>query len=200
MFEDTYKTIQTVSEGIYRDKGSKFIAIAIPVTSEIQIKEEITAIKKRYFDARHHCYAYNLGPYKDSYRYNDDGEPSSTAGRPIYGQLLSKDLTNVLVVVVRYFGGVKLGVSGLINAYKEATKIAIESAEIIEKIVTEAYLISVDYEFVNRVMQILKADYIQITNQYYQDRYCIEFLVRLKEADRVITDLKKISSATIQNK
>jgi len=200
MFEDTYKTIKTVSEGVFRDKGSKFIAIAIPVVTENQIKEEIAVIKKKYFDARHHCYAYILGPFKDSYRYNDDGEPSSTAGRPIYGQLLSKDLTNVLIVVVRYFGGVKLGVSGLINAYKEAAKAALESAEIIEKVVTENYILSVDYESVNKVMQILKADYIQITNQYYENQYCIEFSVRLKEADRVLTELKKISSVIIQNK
>ena len=158
MFEDTYKTIASVSVGIYRDKGSKFIAIAIPVISETQIKDEIASIKKQYFDARHHCYAYILGPFKDSYRYNDDGEPSSTAGRPIYGQLLSKDLTNVLVVVVRYFGGVKLGVSGLINAYKEATKAALENAEITERIVTESHIVSDDYESVNKVMQILKAD------------------------------------------
>lgn len=200
MFEDTYKTIKAVSEGIFRDKGSKFIAIAIPIESEHQIKEEIASIKKQYFDARHHCYAYILGPFKDSYRFNDDGEPSSTAGRPIYGQLLSKDLTNVLVVVVRYFGGVKLGVSGLINAYKEAAKAALENAEIIEKTVMETYIVSVDYESVNKVMQILKADYIQISNQYYENQYCIEFSVRLKEADRVVNELKKISSVTVQNK
>ena len=200
MFEDTYKTIKAVSEGIFRDKGSKFIAIAIPVESENQVKEEIASIKKQYFDARHHCYAYILGPFKDSYRFNDDGEPSSTAGRPIYGQLLSKDLTNVLIVVVRYFGGVKLGVSGLINAYKEAAKAALENAEIIEKTVMETYIVSVDYESVNKVMQILKADYIQISNQYYENQYCIEFSVRLKEADRVVNELKKISSVTVQNK
>jgi len=198
MFEDTYKTIASVSEGIYRDKGSKFIAIAIPVISETQIKDEIAVIKKKYFDARHHCYAYILGPFKDSYRFNDDGEPSSTAGRPIYGQLLSKDLTNVLVVVVRYFGGVKLGVSGLINAYKEATKAALENAKIIEKTVTENYVVSVDYESVNKVMQILKADNIQITNQYYEQQYCIEFSVRLKEADRIISELKKIIRVDLQ--
>lgn len=200
MFEDTYKTIASVSEGIYRDKGSKFIAIAIPVISDTQIKDEIATIKKQYFDARHHCYAYILGPFKDSYRFNDDGEPSSTAGRPIYGQLLSKDLTNILVVVVRYFGGVKLGVSGLINAYKEATRMALENAEIIERIVTESHIVSVDYESVNKVMQILKADYIQITNQFYENQYCIEFSVRLREADRVINELKKITSVVVQCK
>ena len=121
MFDDTYKTIAEVSEGIYRDKGSKFIAIAMPVESELEIKNKISEIKKQYFDARHHCYAYILGYNKEAYRINDDGEPSGTAGKPIHGQLLSKDLTNILVVVVRYFGGVKLGVSGLITAYKEAT-------------------------------------------------------------------------------
>ena len=109
-------------------------------------------------------------------------------------------MTNVLVVVVRYFGGVKLGVSGLINAYKEATKAALENAEITERIVTESHIVSVDYESVNKVMQILKADYIQITNQFYENQYCIEFSVRLREADRVITELKKITSVIVQCK
>lgn len=197
MFEDTYKTIVGVSEGIYREKGSKFIAFAIPVSSENEIKEKLIELKKEYFDARHHCYAYILGYNKSAYRINDDGEPSGTAGRPIYGQLLSKDLTNILVVVIRYFGGVKLGVSGLINAYKEATKSALESAQIIEKTVDETYIVHLEYEQMNKVMQILKNDYVKINNQNYDDRYNIEFVVRKREADRIISELKKIFSVSI---
>ena len=132
MLDDTYKTIASTSEGIYKEKGSKFLAFAIPVVSEAEIKEHIDKIKKEYYDARHHCYAYILGADKATYRINDDGEPSGTAGRPIHGQLLSKDLTNTLVVVVRYFGGIKLGVSGLITAYKAATKDALDNAVVIE--------------------------------------------------------------------
>ena len=186
MFEDTFKTIVSKTEGVYKEKGSKFISLAIPVQSEDEVKEQLSHIKKQYFDARHHCYAYILGYNKCAYRINDDGEPSGTAGRPIYGQLLSKDLTNVLVVVVRYFGGVKLGVSGLITAYKEAAKSALESAVIIEKTVNEVYTIQVDYTHLNRVMQILKGETIQILNQYYTDQYTIDFSIRLRDADSVV--------------
>lgn len=197
MFEDTFKTIAGVSGGIYREKGSKFLAFAIPVTSENEIKDKLFEIKKEYFDARHHCYAYILGYNKSAYRVNDDGEPSGTAGRPIYGQLLSKDLTNILVVVIRYFGGVKLGVSGLINAYKEATKIALESAEIIERTVDETYFVHLQYEQMNKVMQILKNDYVKITNQNYEEGFNLEFAIRKREADRIILELKKVVNVSI---
>ena len=197
MFEDTFNTIESHSQGVYRAKGSKFIALAIPVISEDEVKEKLLEIKKEYFDARHHCYAYILGYNKSAYRINDDGEPSGTAGRPIYGQLLSKDLTNILVVVVRYFGGTKLGVGGLITAYKEATKDALESAKIIEKTVDETYLVSLEYEQMNKVMQILKTDFVTITNQIYEDGYKIEFVIRKREADRVVQDLKMISNVTV---
>lgn len=197
MFEDTYNTIESISEGVFRAKGSKFISIAIPVTSENEIKEKLGEIKKKYFDARHFCYAYILGYDKSAYRINDDGEPSGTAGRPIYGQLLSKDLTNILVVVVRYFGGTKLGVSGLIQAYKEATKDALEAAKIIEKTVDESYLVTLEYEQMNKVMQILKNDYVKITNQSFQDCYTIEFVIRKREADKIVFELRKIESVTV---
>ena len=139
MFEDTYKTIAAPSVGSYSEKRSKFLAYAFPVETEAQVKERITEIQKKHNDARHHCYAYILGPNKDAYRMNDNGEPSGTAGRPIHGQLLSKDLTNTLVIVVRYFGGIKLGVSGLQNAYKIAAKEALDAATIIEKTIDEVY-------------------------------------------------------------
>ncbi|PKP20649.1 MAG: YigZ family protein [Bacteroidetes bacterium HGW-Bacteroidetes-20] len=197
MFEDTYHTIESITEGVFRAKGSKFISIAMPVTSENEIKEKLGEIKKIYFDARHFCYAYILGFDKSAYRINDDGEPSGTAGRPIYGQLLSKDLTNILVVVVRYFGGTKLGVSGLIHAYKEATKDALEAAKIIEKTVDESYLVTLEYEQMNKVMQILKNDYVKITNQSFQDGYTIEFVIRKREADKIVFELRKIDCVNV---
>jgi uncharacterized YigZ family protein len=199
MFEDTYNTIESISEGVFRAKGSKFISIAIPVTSENEIKAKLIEIKKKYFDARHFCYAYILGYDKSIYRINDDGEPSGTAGRPIYGQLLSKDLTNILVVVVRYFGGTKLGVSGLIQAYKEATKEALLSSKIIEKTVDETYLVSLDYDQMNKVMQILKNDFVKITKQNFQDHYNIEFVIRKREADRIVQELIKNLGVTVTN-
>lgn len=198
MFEDTYKTIAGPSEGIYREKGSKFIALAFPVENEAEVKEKLAEIQKQYFDARHHCYSYILGPNKDAYRLNDNGEPSGTAGRPIHGQLLSKDLTNTLVIVVRYFGGIKLGVSGLINAYKTAAKDALDAATIIEKTVDETYKVSFDYSVMNSVMQLLKDPYVTILGQGYEDRYLISFKIRRREADRVVTALKKINTVTVE--
>lgn len=198
MFEDTYKTIAGPSEGIYREKGSKFIALAFPVQSEAEVKEKLAEIQKQYFDARHHCYSYILGPNKDAYRLNDNGEPSGTAGRPIHGQLLSKDLTNTLVIVVRYFGGIKLGVSGLINAYKTAAKDALDHANIIEKTVDETYKVSFDYSVMNSVMQLLKDPYVTILGQGFEDRYLITFKIRRREADRIVTALKKINTVTVE--
>lgn len=198
MFEDTYKTIAGPSEGIYREKGSKFIALAFPVESEAEVKEKLAEIQKQYFDARHHCYSYILGPNKDAYRLNDNGEPSGTAGRPIHGQLLSKDLTNTLVIVVRYFGGIKLGVSGLINAYKTAAKDALDQATIIEKTVDETYKVSFDYSVMNSVMQLLKDPYVSILGQGYENRYLITFKIRRREADRIVTALKKINTVTVE--
>ncbi len=198
MFEDTYKTIAGPSEGIYREKGSKFIALAFPVETEAEVKEKLAEIQKQYFDARHHCYSYILGPNKDAYRLNDNGEPSGTAGRPIHGQLLSKDLTNTLVIVVRYFGGIKLGVSGLINAYKTAAKDALDAATIIEKTVDETYKVSFDYSVMNSVMQLLKDPYVSILGQGYEDRYLISFKIRRREADRIVIALKKINTVTVE--
>ena len=171
--------------------------MAFPVETEAEIKEKLAEIQKQYFDARHHCYSYILGPNKDAYRLNDNGEPSGTAGRPIHGQLLSKDLTNTLVIVVRYFWGIKLGVSGLINAYKTATKDALDNATIIEKTVDETYKVSFDYSVMNSVMQLLKDPYVTILGQGYEDRYLITFKIRRREADRIVTALKKINTVTV---
>ncbi|HPT52168.1 MAG TPA: YigZ family protein [Bacteroidales bacterium] len=197
MFEDTYLTISYPSEGIYREKGSKFIALAFPVVSENEVKNHIVEIKKQYYDARHHCYAYILGANKEAYRMNDDGEPSGTAGRPIYGQLLSKNVTNILIVVIRYFGGIKLGVSGLINAYKTAAKDALEANTIVEKFIEEYYSISFDPIVMNKVMTLLKKDCVKIFEQKYENQSIINFSVQKKEADSLIDHLTKINQLKI---
>ena len=147
--EDTYKTIEKPSEGLFKDKGSKFISLAFPVNSEEEIKEIVQSIKKEHHSARHHCYAWRLGADQLHFRANDDGEPSSTAGKPILGQIQSFDLTNILIVVVRYFGGTLLGVSGLINAYRSAALDAINQAEIVEKLVEKWLLVDFDYGAMN---------------------------------------------------
>ena len=185
LFDDTYKTIAAKSEGIYKEKGSKFIALAYPVTTEDEIKEIIAGLKKEYYDARHHCYAYILGPDK-------------SACRPIYGQLLSKDVTNVLLVVIRYFGGIKLGVSGLINAYKTAAKDALDNNTIIEKTIDEKYRVTFDYTEMNSVMQILKDPFVQINNQSYEERYLIDYTIRRREADRINEALRKLREVKVE--
>ncbi|HPS14142.1 MAG TPA: YigZ family protein, partial [Prolixibacteraceae bacterium] len=165
---DTYKTIEAPSEGLFKDKGSKFISYAFPVASEDQVKEIVLQIRKEHFNARHHCYAYRLGYTGEKYRANDDGEPSGTAGRPIHGQLLSNDLTNVLIVVVRYFGGTLLGVSGLINAYKTAATEAIKNARIVTKIIELEYELVFDYMVQNSVMRIIKDEQLDVRFSSYE--------------------------------
>lgn len=192
MFEDTYKTISAPATGSYSEKRSKFLAYAFPVQTEVQVKERLTEIQKKHNDARHHCYAYILGPNKDAYRMNDNGEPSGTAGRPIHGQLMSKDLTNTLVIVVRYFGGIKLGVSGLQNAYKIAAKEALDAANIIEKTIDENYEVTFEYLQMNNVMQLMKDPFVTIISQQSDLNCTIRFSVRRREAERIVTALKKV--------
>lgn len=197
MLDDTYKTITSPAEGIYKEKGSKFLAFAIPVVSEAEVKENVERLKKEYYDARHHCYAYILGHDKAVYRANDDGEPSGTAGRPIHGQLLSKDITNTLVVVVRYFGGIKLGVSGLITAYKAATKDALDNAEIIEKTVNEVYHVEFEYPLMNDVMRLLKDENLDQFNQRFEMNCSLDFSVRKSKSARVTDAFSKIRGVTL---
>lgn len=165
--EDTFLTIKKPSEGLYKEKGSKFLAFAYPIDSEETAKQYIDALKKKYYDARHHCYAYVLGKDKELFRANDDGEPSSTAGKPILGQLYSYDVTNVLIVVVRYFGGKKLGASGLIVAYKTAAADALDNAKIIPHILTKNLVVQCSFAEVDLVMRLAKNYELKITNQYY---------------------------------
>ncbi|WP_372640469.1 YigZ family protein [Ancylomarina sp.] len=194
MQTDSYKTIQNTSEGIYKEKGSKFIAYAFPVTCEEDIKAEIDKLKKEYYDARHHCYAYMLGADKKNFRANDDGEPSSTAGKPILGQILSSDLTNILIVVVRYFGGTKLGVSGLIHAYKAAAFDSISNAKIIEKTVNDIYDIHFDYLVMNDVMRIIKEEQPLQIDQDFNLTCKITLSIRQSEVEKIIERFSKIDS------
>jgi len=195
--DDTYKTIALPSEGIFKDKGSKFISYAFPVSDEESIKEIIQRIKKEHYSARHHCYAYRLGFAGENYRVNDDGEPSGTAGKPIYGQLLSKDLSNILVVVVRYFGGTLLGVSGLINAYKSATIDVIANSEIVTKIIYKRFSLQFDYMTQNSVMKIIKDEQLEIVKSEYQ-MYCIlEVLIRLQKEENILEKMRKIEGLKI---
>jgi uncharacterized YigZ family protein len=182
---DSYYTISQLSKGIFKDKGSKFLSFAYPVKKEDEIKELMTEIKKDFFDARHHCYAYRLGAEKLIYRVNDDGEPSGTAGRPILGQIVSKDLTNILIVVVRYFGGTLLGTSGLINAYKIAAAEAILNATVVEKFVYASYRITFDYQLMNQVMKIVKDYDLLVSDQGYDLTCYLVVKVRLSKNEQV---------------
>lgn len=183
---DTYQTISAPVQGLYKEKGSKFLSFAYPVETEEEIKDLLALLRKEYYDARHHCYAYALGFRREIYRVNDDGEPSSTAGKPIYGQILSYGLTNVLVVVVRYFGGVKLGTSGLINAYKTATGDALARADTVEKTVKRRYELRFPYGQMNQVMRIIKELHLQVLGQEADnDNECrVRVAVRLSECAR----------------
>lgn len=198
--EDTYKTIEQKSEGLYKEKGSKFIAYAYPISTEEEIKDILQTIKKEFYNARHHCYAYRIGPCGETFRMNDDGEPSSTAGRPIYGQLLSFNVTNVLVVVVRYFGGTKLGVSGLINAYQTATADALNNADIVEKTVNVIFDIHFGYHMLNDVMRIVKEEQPHIEDQLFDNCCNMRLNIRQKQAEILENRLSKIDGLHIEIK
>ena len=195
---DTYKTIANPTEGIYKEKGSKFLSFAIPVQNNDEIKEIVKDYRKRYFDARHVCYAYMLGADRTDFRANDDGEPSGTAGRPILGQINSRDLTNILVIVVRYFGGVLLGTGGLVVAYKEATADALNQAEIIEKTVDEQISITFDYILMNDVMPIIKDTNPQIIHQSFDNLCSMKLSISKQEAPVLLSKLEKIIGISIE--
>ncbi|MFC7523348.1 IMPACT family protein [Parapedobacter sp. GCM10030251] len=197
LFEDTYKTITSPSEGIYRDKGSKFIAYAYPLRGEDQVKERVAALKSEHPKARHHCWAYRLTPDRSVFRINDDGEPSGTAGRPILNTLLSYDLTNILVVVVRYFGGTLLGVPGLIHAYKTATVEALNAAEVVELTTNDVYRVSFGYEQMNDVMRIVKEENLGVLNQAFDNRCALELEIRRLRVNAVLERLQKVTGVNM---
>ena len=177
--------MQASKEGLFKDRGSKFYGYAFPVTNEEEIKEKIELLKKQHYNARHWCYAWQLGENYDHYRANDDGEPSNSAGMPIYGQLQSFNVTNVLVVVVRYFGGTKLGVGGLIKAYKNSAKLALENSIIIDKTIDKVFLIKFEYPEMNAIMRIIKDENISIINQKMELDCEFIISIRKKEAIRI---------------
>lgn len=195
--EDAYKTIIGVAEGIYTEKRSKFIAIAIPVHTVEEIKQHLDIYQKKYYDARHVCYAYMLGHERKDFRANDNGEPSGTAGKPILGQINSNGLTDILIVVVRYFGGIKLGTSGLIVAYKAAAAEAIANATIIEKTVDDEIAVAFEYPFMNDVMRIVKEEEPEILEQSYDMDCLMKLRIRRSMMGKLRARLEKVETARI---
>ncbi len=199
MSEDTYKTITDLSEAIYTEKRSKFIAIALPVRTLDEIKTHLEFYQKKYYDARHVCYAYMLGPERKDFRANDNGEPSGTAGKPILGQILSHELTDILVVVVRYFGGIKLGTSGLIVAYREAAAEAINDATIIEKTVDQEVTVLFEYPFMNSVMRIVKEEEPEIVSQSYDMDCSMTLRIRSSLMSKLRARLEKVETLRFED-
>ncbi|MEM6515420.1 MAG: YigZ family protein [Bacteroidota bacterium] len=199
--QDTYKTILKPSnEVLFKDKNSKFYSYAFPFTSENLLPHIISELKSNHQKAGHFCYAYQIGKTETSqvYRVNDDGEPNNSAGMPIYGQIQSADVTDILIVVIRYFGGTKLGVSGLINAYKTSAKLALQSAEIVEKTITVDYLISFDYKNMNKVMRIIKERNLEIIEQKLELDCNIKISVRKKESNSIFQLFDRLFEITIK--
>ena len=198
-FSDTYKTIRSTAKGIFREKGSRFIAFASPVSSVEEAKTIIETYKKEYHDSRHCTYAYIIGHDKSIWRVNDDGEPSGTAGKSILGQIKSHDLTNILIVVIRYFGGTLLGVSGLMNAYRSAAAEAINNSEIIECQVREYYEIRFPYSRMNDVMKVLKDGDIIQTDQVFEMNCSIKIGFRLSVREFVLRKLSVVENLTLKH-
>jgi uncharacterized YigZ family protein len=198
MHEDTFITIGAPATGLYKDKGSKFIALAHPADNEEKAREILAVVKKHHHDARHHCYAWVFGPDQSTYRYNDDGEPSGTAGRPIHGQILSAGLTDVVVVVVRYFGGTKLGVRGLINAYKGAAREALQQAAIVTRVIEVQFEILFEYPLMNEVMRLIKDFELEQREQEFGLSCRLVISVRKTLADQVRTAFVNLHGARIR--
>ena len=195
--EDTYKTITSLAECIYTEKRSKFIAIAIPVRTLEEVKQHLETYQKKYYDARHVCYAYMLGHERLNFRANDNGEPSGTAGKPILGQINSNELTDILIIVVRYFGGIKLGTSGLIVAYKAAAAEAISSATIREKTVDDDITVAFEYPFMNDVMRIVKEEEPEILEQAYDMDCIMKLRIRRSMMPKMRARLEKVETLRI---
>lgn len=186
MQKDAYNTIKSSSKGLYKEKGSKFLAFAYPVQSEDEVREHVEALKKKYHDARHHCFAWQLGTDGMNFRMNDDGEPSGTAGKPILGQIHSHELTNVLVVVVRYFGGVKLGTGGLVQAYKAAAADALDQAEIIGCTINHSFRIQFPYDMMNPVMRVVDEENLNVEDQQFAADCCMTLSIRASRLEEMV--------------
>lgn len=192
MENDIYRTIDVQGEGIYSEKRSKFLAFAIPVLTVEDVKREVEAYQKKYYDARHVCYAYRLGERRELFRANDNGEPSGTAGKPILGQIDSRELTNVLVIVVRYFGGIKLGTSGLIVAYKAAAAEALDATEHVEKTINEEITLKFSYPLLNDVLRIVKEENPRIVEQIFDNECVVRLSIRLSRMPRLRERYEKL--------
>jgi uncharacterized YigZ family protein len=197
LFDDTYLTIKATAEGVFRDRGSKFLAYAYPITSDVEIKDIIARLKAEHPKANHHCWAMRLGTDRSVFRINDDGEPSGTAGRPILNVLLSRDVTNILVVVVRYFGGTLLGVPGLINAYKQAAIDGLNNAVIIEKSLQDVYTLQFAHGQINDVMRLVKDNNLAVLNQQFDNLCSIQICIRKTKVNEVLGKVEKIESLKI---
>jgi uncharacterized YigZ family protein len=198
MNSDTYKTIESPGEGIYKEKGSRFLSLAMPVSDPDEIKPLIDKLRKEHHEARHHCFAYMIGYERLIWRVNDDGEPSGTAGRPILGQINSFGLTNIVIVVSRYFGGTLLGVSGLINAYRTAASSAIENSRQIEKTVKDYYEVTYPYVSMNDVMKILKEESLGQSDQSFNIECRLKLNFRISAREKIIHRLTRIDGLTLK--
>jgi uncharacterized YigZ family protein len=198
LFEDTYFTIEKPGEGIYRDRGSKFLGYAYPITSEQDIKDIVAKLKPEHPKANHYCWAMRWGTDRSVFRINDDGEPSGTAGRPILNTLLSRNLTNVTVVVVRYFGGTLLGVPGLINAYRVAAELALNETKVIEKTVNDVYTIIFDYLQMNEVMRIVKEDNLEVLKQQFDNSCELTVSIRKMQVNHMLDRIQKLPSIKVK--
>ena len=198
LFSETYQEVQSPVKGFYKEKGSKFISYIYPISSLEEVKDRVKEIKEKEKSAQHYCYAFLLYPDKSASRTNDDGEPPSTAGKPILGQINAHDLTNTLVIVVRYFGGVKLGISGLIRAYKNAAKIAISNATIITKTIKENYQVYFKYQEMNIVMKIIKEYQLEIQTTNFKTDCILTFAVEKTKANNVINRFRDYQNITIK--
>ena len=196
---DTFRTILSPSEAVFTEKRSRFLAFAYPIADVSEAKEKIAELGKKYFDARHVCWAYMLGPDRTEFRANDNGEPSGTAGKPILGQINSFELTNILIAVVRYFGGIKLGTSGLIVAYRQAAKEALENAEIVKRFVCEAITFSYPYMVMNDVMKLSKIDGVNIVSSQFDNTCSMTLSVRKSVMNHLLQRLKDIDGVSINN-
>lgn len=197
MTEDTFRTISGKAEGLYKDRGSKFLAFGFPVSSEEEIKKIISETRKKYHDARHWCYAYRIGTLNYTYRMNDDGEPVNTAGKPIYGQIISNNLTNILIIVVRYFGGTLLGKGGLIKAYKSATAGMLSNAEIIVKAVDRLYKINFNYDVMSAVLKIIDREKLSRTDCKFDQHCSIITRIKVSKEKNIISRLERIKSVEV---
>jgi uncharacterized YigZ family protein len=198
LFEDTYFTIEKPGEGIFRDRGSKFLGYACPITSDQDIKDIVAKLKQEHPKANHHCWAMRWSTDRSVFRINDDGEPSGTAGRAILNTLLSRNLTNIIVVVVRYFGGTLLGVPGLINAYRTATELALNETKVIEKTVNDIYTILFDYQQMNDVMRIVKEESLEVLKQQFDNSCELTISIRKMQVNHTLDRIQKLTSVRLK--